>query len=271
MIDIISNIEKEGDIYYPINSLEKKINYPDSGYDNLVNIEENSFWFQYRNKCIVSLVESFAPNEILVDIGGGNGFTSYILKKHGLKSILIEPGQAGAFNASKRGVETVCGTIEELNFNSSKIKSVGLFDVIEHIEDDLGFLKQIYKISSPEVMIFATVPAYNFLWSDEDIYAGHIKRYNLKSLSKLFIDAGFKIEYSSYYFQILILPILFFRALPFKLGIKKKQTKENLAKDHHKKGFLQKFIENMLNIEYSKIKQHLKLNYGASLILVAKK
>jgi len=200
MIDMILNIEKKGDIYYPLNSLNKTINYPDSGYDNIFNIEENSFWFKHRNQCIVSLVESFAPNEILVDIGGGNGFTSYVLKQHGLKSILIEPGQAGAFNASKRNIETVCGTIEELNFNSSKIKSVGLFDVIEHINDDLSFLKQLYKISSPEVIIFATVPAYSYLWSDEDLYAGHFRRYSLKSLNKLFIDAGFKIEYSSYYF-----------------------------------------------------------------------
>jgi len=69
----------------------------------------------------------------------------------------------------------------------------------------------------------------------------------------------------------LILPILFCRTLPFKLGFLKKQTKENLAKDHQNKGLLHKLIEKMLKIEYLKIKRRDTLNYGASIILVARK
>ena len=32
--------------------------------------------------------------------------------------------------------------------------------------------------------LYATVPSYSFLWSEEDILAGHFRRYTLKGLSK---------------------------------------------------------------------------------------
>jgi hypothetical protein len=270
MHDLILNVEKKGDIYYPVN-IQEKISIPNYDHDIFCDVEENSFWFLHRNKCIASLIQSFAPNDTLIDIGGGNGFTSYFLKKQGIKSIVVEPGQQGAYNASKRGIETVCGAIDELSFNKSNVKSIGLFDVIEHIEDDLGFLKKIYDISSEGVKVFVAVPAYQFLWSDWDNYVDHYRRYNLTRLSQVLKDAGFKVEYSSYYFQILTLPIFLLRALPYRIGYHQKIIKENIQKDNDYRNFFQRFIQAFLNNELKKIQLLKKLNYGASIILVATK
>lgn len=272
MIDLISNIQKKGELYYPKSSIQdKEISYPETGHDILFELEESSFWFQHRNKCILSLVKHFSPNDIFVDIGGGNGFTSHFLKRNGIDSILIEPGEHGAFNASKRGIESVCATIEELEFKEEAVKAVGLFDVVEHIDDDLSFMKEVNKVVSSDGYIYITVPAYDLLWSDEDIHAGHFRRHTMESISKLIQNSGFEMVYSSYFFQSLILPILLFRSLPFRLGFRSTLNKENAEIDHNKKGLSIKVINKFLSDELKKIQNLKELSFGASIILVAKK
>lgn len=272
MQDLISNIEKKGDVYYPTSKTDTaSISFPEIGHDILFEIEDSSFWFQHRNKCILSLVERFSPKELFVDIGGGNGFTSYFLKKHGIDSILIEPGEHGAFNAAKRGVDSVCATIEELEFKPGANKAIGLFDVIEHIDDDLSFMKEIHSILSDDGYLYITIPAHGFLWSEEDVQAGHFRRHTMKSIKKLLAGSGFEAIYASYFFQALILPILLLRSLPFKLGFRRDNTQENAEADHNKEGLSMRIIKQLLSPELRKIQEAKELSYGASIILVAKK
>lgn len=54
-----------------------------------------------------------------------------------LKVVLLEPGPDGVRNARRRGVRQVLrGTLEAAGFLPDSIPSAGLFDVLEHIEDD---------------------------------------------------------------------------------------------------------------------------------------
>ncbi|MBL4865055.1 MAG: hypothetical protein JKY67_01610, partial [Pseudomonadales bacterium] len=115
------------------------INYPSDGNDACFTVEENSFWFKHRNNCIASVVKSFPPenNGTIFDIGGGNGFVSLGLVNSGFNVALVEPGLEGASNAKNRGISNViCATMDTAKFNPNTLPAVGLFDVIEHIEDD---------------------------------------------------------------------------------------------------------------------------------------
>jgi hypothetical protein len=38
----------------------------------------------------------------------------------------------------------------------------------------------------------ATVPAFSFLWSEEDVLAGHFRLYTLSSISKVLKSSGFE-------------------------------------------------------------------------------
>jgi hypothetical protein len=60
---------------------------------------------------------------------------------------------------------------------------IGLFDVIEHIEDDIKFLNEIYEKVSVGTFIFVNVPAMMHLFSETDEFAGHFRRYNKKDKS----------------------------------------------------------------------------------------
>jgi SAM-dependent methyltransferase len=67
---------------------------------------------------------------------------------------------------------------------------VGLFDVVEHVEDDAGLLDQAATLVAPGGCILLTVPADPRLWSSLDDYAGHLRRYTRKMVLDLFARAG---------------------------------------------------------------------------------
>ena len=99
----------------------------------------------------------------------------------------MEPGRLGAKNAKdhRQILEVINSTFEGANFPNESLSAVGLFDVIEHIGQDDAFLHSIWQSLKPGGYVYATVPAFNYLWSASDNYAEHCRRYNKKMIIKL--------------------------------------------------------------------------------------
>jgi hypothetical protein len=72
----------------------------------------------------------------------------------------------------------------------------------------------------PGGRVYVTVPAYTWLWSVDDETAGHYRRYTATSLRGVAEEAQFELEFSSYFFMALPLPIFFARSLPSRLGLR---------------------------------------------------
>lgn len=269
----LSRFIKNNNIYFL--SERKEISYPKEGNSLSFQIEEKSWWFQFRNKFIASYVTKHAPNKTFWDIGGGNGFVSKGLQENGVATILIEPGIEGAKNAYDRGINNIfCTTLEELQVNPEMIEAAGLFDVLEHIEDAHGFLLEINKSMEKDGKLFITVPAYNFLWSTDDDFAGHYKRYTLSSLNQTLKSAGFKTVQSTYFYSILIIPIFFFRTLKQKIqGLKKKDVNDinKINGEHGDEGILVSLMKPIWKFELFMIRKGIKIPFGASCLIVAKK
>lgn len=248
-----------------------KISYPETGNEECFEIEDHSFWFVYRNKCIQFLITLFPPNQLFIDIGGGNGFVSKAILETGVCDVvLIEPGISGILNAKKRGIQNlVCSTFQNAKIKKNSLPAVGIFDVLEHIEDDQAFLNELNELIQPGGYLFITVPAYSFLWSQEDDVAGHVRRYTLRQIKKLLKRSNFEICFSSYFFMFLIFPIFFLRTLP-SLFLKRKASSNCLKKDHSHSGW-QSFIDLVLNLEFFFLSRGSSLPFGGSCIIVAKK
>ena len=177
---------------------DQDLSYPSGGNEYCFAVEDSSFWFWHRNECIASVVASFPPQDrgTIFDVGGGNGLVSLRLATAGFSVALLEPGRVGVANARNRGLETViCATTHTANFRQHSLPAVGLFDVLEHIEDDLAFLQSIGNLLIEGGRLYATVPAYSFLWSADDAQAGHFRRYAAKDLGHVLQAAGFEIEF----------------------------------------------------------------------------
>jgi 2-polyprenyl-3-methyl-5-hydroxy-6-metoxy-1,4-benzoquinol methylase len=269
-LDLISdNVEYIDGIWYSKGN--SAISYPGDGNDLCFQIEEDSFWFNHRNSVINSLVNKFSPQGCIFDIGGGNGFVTKSIGNCGFETVLVEPGIQGIKNARARGIKNLlCSTLEGAQFRNACMPAIGIFDVLEHIEDDMGFIKKLSWYLVPDGLLFITVPAYEFLWSQEDSDAGHYRRYTLKKLIDLLVDSGFKIKYKSYFFALLPLPILLFRTLPYRFFHLKKSRK--YSNEHsQKKGIVGDIFSFLLKVENRRISNLKAFPFGGSCIIVAQK
>lgn len=264
-------LEYKDGIYFSQNT--NKISYPKEGYQNCFQIEDNSFWFKHRNNCIIETINNFPPPGIILDIGGGNGFVSLEIKKNGYEVSILEPGINGILNAKKRGLKKlICANFNEIDLYQNSIPAIGIFDVLEHIEDDVVFLKKIQKSLITGGKLYITVLAYNWLWSDKDIIAGHYRRYNLNQLKSIVKQIGLEIEYFTYIFSILPIPIFLFRTLPSKLNLKQKETQKRTENEHKKRnGLTGNILQKIWDSELKAISKEKIIPFGGSCLLVARK
>jgi len=249
--------------------------FPSSGYQKCFAIEEDSFWFQHRNECIVAAVSQRPPpgEGTIFDVGGGNGFVSMALKDAGFPVALVEPGRTGAVNAKSRGINTViCATLAGAEFQVSSLPACGLFDVLEHVKDDVTFLRFIESLLIPGGRLYVTVPAYLFLWSHQDELAGHFRRYTLKTLSAALRRAGLKVSFATYFFRPLPVAILLLRTIPYRLGIARDRIEDaDVRRDHAVHGLLSGFLKALLASEVARIRGSSTMGFGGSCLAVATK
>ena len=272
MQEYSNNLYLHNTVWY--SKTRSSVFYPESGNEIYCTIEENSFWYKHRNDCIAITCKNFMDQQIpIFEIGGGNGFVSQRLLNDGFDVILLEPDEIGIQNAQKRGLKKViCSSFQDADFKADSILNIGLFDVLEHIQDDLSFLKELYRVQKEGSRLIVTVPAYSFLWSEEDLHDGHFRRYTKKTLQSKCREAGFRPIYSTYFFSLLPFPIFILRAIPSIFKIKREFTKDAYLKENKTDNtLLNKIMDILWNFECKWIQRKHKLSFGGSILLVVEK
>lgn len=246
------------------------VSYPAQGHAECFQLEDRSFWFKHRNACIAAMIARHPFTGTLLDIGGGNGFVAQKLAVQGHEVVLIEPGHTGALNAHRhRGLKNVvCATIEEAGFAPRSFGAMGMFDVIEHIDDDRAFLAGIALLLKPGGRVYLTVPCHNWLWSQADVDAGHFRRHTEQSLRSLLGDL-FHIDYLSYFFRPLVLPQYLLRALPYRLGMGRNKVLSNDSEHGSDNGLVTRLISKLLEKEVNLIADGRPMTVGASCLVAA--
>jgi len=252
---------------------QRSVSYPPDGNESCLDIEDNSFWFGHRNNVITSLVKAFFPDGAVFDVGGGNGYVAMALQKAGIDTVLIEPGQQGARNAKTRGLNVVIqSTLEDCEFSDETIPAFGLFDVLEHIENDSEFLKRVYGLLLPRGYLYVTVPAYNFLWSIDDDYAQHYRRYTVRALTETLESAGFSVRYCSYFFCVLVPAVFVFKSIPSRFRIRHSVDVPSIKQEHAvRAGIAGLLLKHSLAYELRRIEKRRYLPMGSSCVAVAQK
>lgn len=203
----------------------------------LKNINSQNFkrhpWELARLKIIEHLISTIIVDKEsrkihLVDIGSGDLFVlKQLMSKFSFKSWTA---------IDKNFTNTDLDLLEPKDHLISKYKDLGqvivdenenylilLLDVLEHIENDLLFLKVLKKkYSKTNFNLLITVPSFQSLFTNHDRELLHYRRYTNLELCQIARKAKFEINKSGYFFFSLLL-IRFFES-KFQIREKKQQS-----------------------------------------------
>jgi SAM-dependent methyltransferase len=268
----IAGLTKLEDGYWAHLKQDETISYPDEGLNILADIEARSFWFNHRNAVISAIVRQCPPSGPIIDIGGGNGFVSQGLLQSGFDAIVIEPSHTGTTIAKHRGLPVIRAAFQDLEVPDGSLEAGGMFDVLEHIEDDEGALRRVSRALKPGGLTYIAVPTYNFLWSYQDIYSGHYRRYTLSSLSAIMRRVGLEPLRGTYFFSVLVPVIFLLRSIPSFVGLKATDQAAKAEADHAtKKGAAGQLLKLVFNHELRTISAGRTAHFGSSCIVVGRK
>src|SRR5215471_1324624 len=183
-------------------------------YAEMYKLESFYWWFVARRRLLDSLVSVIAKefeHPRILDVGCGTGINFSVLGEHGDTFSSDASEEALRFSKS-RGIEgLVRSEVEALPFGSSVFDIVTALDMLEHVDNDLGALDELLRVTNERGVLVITVPAYGFLWSEHDEALHHRRRYAASELRNKLTNAGFEVERISYYITFLFFPILFMR------------------------------------------------------------
>jgi trans-aconitate methyltransferase len=163
-----------------------------------------------------SLSELNEKKGVLLDVGcGDTWFIEQISEKYpGIRvvaiDILFTDQDLKTFHAKYQGTNiSVFKTMDDAQsfLGSETAGMVLLLDVIEHIEDDIAFMKWLGEFSciTGDTHFVITVPAYQWLFSNHDIFLVHYRRYTNQLLINNLSKAGYAKQKVGYFFLSLYL------------------------------------------------------------------
>jgi SAM-dependent methyltransferase len=248
-----------------------RLSFPADAHALNFKVEDDSFWFQHRNEVLASALARFPLAGPFLDIGAGNGVVSKRLEAAGIETVVLEPGPNGASYARQRGLaNVVCATLEDAAFHPGSFGGAGLFDVIEHVEDPAPLLAAARRVLRPRGVLAVTVPSYEWLWSDADDQAGHFRRYTRRRLRAELDRAGFDVEWASYFFTALTVPIFIGRSLRYRFAKPDRDTVVRAAENEHSPGRIARLaIDALLGPELGVVQRGGALPFGSSILAIA--
>lgn len=102
----------------------------------------------------------------------------------------------------------VCSRLEELPVASNSIDAIVAGDVLQSCPDDVAALREMRRVLKEGGLLCLTVPAYPWLWGEDDEARGHQRRYTISDLRRKVNNSGFQVHRASYFVTSAFLPMV---------------------------------------------------------------
>jgi 2-polyprenyl-3-methyl-5-hydroxy-6-metoxy-1,4-benzoquinol methylase len=137
----------------------------------------------------------------VLDVGAGSGLFSRQLIKEGLcnSAVCVDPHYAEEKTESYHGKQI--HFVKSIENRPQKL--ILMMDVLEHVPDDVAFLKEYVESMEAGGHVFITVPAFQFMWSGHDVFLEHHRRYTIGMLEAVVKKASLTPVKSRYFFASL--------------------------------------------------------------------
>ena len=256
--------------------------------------EDKHWWFASRTWALLGMLDRVVPGHDgstgpalsgvegltadlrVLDVGCGAGNMIHHLSRYGqVKGVEIDPRPIAV--ARQRGYEVEQGdATRPLPFEAGSFDLVAALDLIEHNEDDMAILQECYRLLNPGGHVVITVPAFMWLWSNNDVINAHVRRYTAGELRDKLQQVGFQVRRMTYN-NFLVFPL----AAALILARRGTEQEPRLASHHLDEDEYQVEMEpvpTLLNAILSvvgwveaKILRWLNLPIGTSIICIAEK
>ena len=170
--------------------------------EEILGKDINSHWYYAaKGRALLKLLKNSSA-KLVLDVGAGSGVFSKLLldKSISQQAVCVDPGYTSEQKKESHNGKEILFTRKIQEINPDLIL---MMDVIEHVDDDIGLIKEYAKFMSSESQLIITVPAFMLLWSGHDVFLEHKRRYTLKSLEQAVKDAGLQPVRTNYFFASL--------------------------------------------------------------------
>lgn len=208
-----------------------------NAYRQFLELERTHWWFRGRRTVYFGLLRHYLqgrrPARVL-DLGCGMGGFLPGLDEICDKVYPSDISLESLEHCATRGFpDSVVSSGYSLPYADDSFDLVCMFDAIEHIPDDHKVMGEVARILKPGGLVLVSVPAYQFLYANNDRVAQHQRRYSRGMLRAVFEGAGLRVErntHTNVFLFPLILPVvLAIKVLEALLPAKKESDHTNLS------------------------------------------
>jgi SAM-dependent methyltransferase len=111
----------------------------------------------------------------------------------------IDLSHAALRQLRSRGANAAHGMIGALPCATASFDLVCALDILEHVADDEGALRELARVAAPGATVLLSVPLHQHAWTAFDEFVGHCRRYEPDRIMALLAQHGFTIEQSAVY------------------------------------------------------------------------
>jgi SAM-dependent methyltransferase len=260
---------------------EGAAHYNPDDFAKLRPVEDTHFWFVGRNNILGAALgtvtaDGSGPSSVL-EIGCGTGNTLRVLRESLPTATLIgmDAFHTGLLHARGRtDARLVEGRIENMPFRR-RFALIGMFDVLEHIEDEVAALCAIRRSLERDGRLMLTVPAGPALWSRYDEESQHQRRYTVRQLRKALSAAQFQVEYITYFMSLIYPAVWISRRLEGLFsGVSQRRTaprQSAIERELHLPRVVNNVFRQLLRLEIPAVKRRYRLPFGTSILAIARR
>lgn len=195
-------------------------------YAIMDEVEGSHWWFVGRRSILDSFLQGIVSkltrsnSELrILDVGCGTGANIEMLSQYGDAEGVDVSSDALEF-CRRKGLTVQKGLAETLPYEDQAFDLTTALDVVEHLDDDVAGLKEMFRVTRRGGYSLIFVPAFMWLWGVQDDISNHRIRYNKSQIVERLRSAGYEIERATYANWTFFAPILAGRTLMKLTGIK---------------------------------------------------
>ena len=173
-------------------------------------LEESHWWFRSRRAIVRDLIAriKLPPEAVIFEPGCGTGGNFAMLAEFGrIYAMDTDPDACAAARAKALATVERGELPDGIPFRDLQADLVVMTDVLEHLDKDRESLEAIRAHLKDGGYFIATVPAFSWLWSEQDVLLHHRRRYTAPVLRSLLEITGFKVELLTYY-NFILFPLI---------------------------------------------------------------